>query len=171
MRHTSHRNIETRTWLRSYRPNWVKITYNENQFLSDQSRPKIWNSRQVMMRSPRHVCASLAQGITQVWMGKPPRNVSVAPAKVRQEQTWLEKLSHEIHLNTDSEVLTSFFVFIQRGDGHIAGLLWISVSLLTSYVLFVTNFPAIGVDKFAEYVAATSNYTISVTVRTTRPTR
>lgn len=50
-------------------------------------------------------------------------------------------------VNTDS---TQLLYFVNR--------------VLTTYVLFVTNFAAIGLDKFAEYVVATSNYTISVTI-------
>lgn len=45
-----------------------------------------------------------------------------------------------------------------------AQLLYFVNRVLTTYVLFVTNFAAIGLDKFAEYVVATSNYTISVTI-------
>ena len=40
---------------------------------------------------------------------------------------------------------------------------FVVVISLTGYVLFVTNFAAIGLDKFAEYVVSTSKYTKSVT--------
>ena len=50
----------------------------------------------------------------------------------------------------------------EYGANH-AGLLLLVDLVLTSYVLFVTNFAAIGLDKFAEYVVSTSKYTKSVT--------
>ena len=52
--------------------------------------------------------------------------------------------------------------------GHHASLLLLVNEVLTSYVLFVTNFAAIGLDKFAEYVVATSKYTKSVTASNNR---
>lgn len=58
--------------------------------------------------------------------------------------------------------LRQFFVIPARQ--HV-WLLWV----LTGYVLFVTNFAAIGVDKFAGYVVATSKYTISVTSFNNKP--
>ncbi len=50
-----------------------------------------------------------------------------------------------------------------------AWLLLLVNHVLTSYVVFVTNFGAIGLDKFGRYVVATSNYTHSVTMANTRP--
>ena len=52
---------------------------------------------------------------------------------------------------------------------HASLLLLVNVWVLTGYVLFVTNFAAIRVDKFAEYVVATSKYTDSVTASNNKP--
>lgn len=63
-------------------------------------------------------------------------------------------------------VIVVFCTFLHQDDrkllgkmryaGHHASLLLLVSVVLTSYALFVTNFAAIGLDKFGEYVAATS---------------
>ena len=48
---------------------------------------------------------------------------------------------------------------------HVLIVVISQLAVLTGYVLFVTNFAAIGLDKFAEYVVSTSKSPESVTTR------